>query len=245
LLYYEFFFFHNQKQLTSQAKLNRFIWLFSALVKATATGVAPIKRTRAGAPFAEELSFSYRVDIFFRLLLPAAMLTTVSKNYQTTLLNQFTYMIISPAFIDVFTLLLFSNPLFLNTKLFDVSAFISNVHGSCFKVLYYVYKIPSFSTWLVFFTPYESFTSNNRCRTKVVSIEKLFKAAAWAEREVGELFGICFLAKVTNRKLVTDYFFKVYPLLKWVPSIGFTEVYCSAEGFFANRSVKVFNSCLS
>ena len=58
-------------------------------------------------------------------------------------------------------------------------------------------------------------------------------------------FGICFLAKITNRKLVTDYFFKVYPLLKWVPSIGFTEVYCSAEGFFANRSVKVFNSCLS
>ena len=245
LLYYEFFFFYSQKQLTTQAKLNRFIWLFSAVLKATALAPAPFKSARTGNPFAEELSFSYRVDIFFRLLLPAAMFTTVSKNYQSTLLNQFTYMIISPAFLDIFTLLLFSNPLFLNTKLFDVSAFISNAHSNTFKVLYYVYKIPSFSTWLVFFTPYESFTTNSSCRTKVISIEKLFKAAAWAEREVGELFGICFLAKITNRKLVTDYFFKVYPLLKWVPSIGFTEVYCSAEGFFANRSVKVFNSCLS
>lgn len=193
----------------------------------------------------EELSFSYRVDIFFRLLLPAAMFTTVSKNYQSTLLNQFTYMIVSPAFLDMFTLLLFSNPLFLNTKLFDISAFISNARSSTFKVLYYVYKIPSFSTWLVFFTPYESFTAGSGSCAKVISVEKLFKAAAWAEREVGELFGICFLTKITNRKLVTDYFFKVYPLLKWVPSIGFTEVYCSAEGFFANRSVKVFNSCLS
>jgi len=192
-------------------------------------------------------NFSYRIDIFFRLLVPGALFTAVNKSYSNTLFNQFTYITITPSFLDILNLILFSNPLFLNTKLFDISAFIHNQVNNSFKVLYYIYKVPSFSTWLVFFVPYENFNAKRslHLQTKLLSIEKLFKSAAWAEREVSELFGITFISKVTNRKLVTDYFFKVYPLLKWVPSIGFTEVYCSAEGFFANRSVKVFNSSLS
>ena len=192
-----------------------------------------------------EVTFSYRVDVFFRLLLPAAIFVTVFKSYRSVFLNTYTYLIISPQSLDVFNLLLFSNPLFINTKLFDISAFVNNLTTSTFKVLYYVYKLPSFSTWLILFVPYESLSSTLVSSSKILSIEKLFKAASWAEREVSELFGIFFFSKVTNRKLITDYFFKVYPLLKWVPSIGFTEVYCSAEGFFSNRAVKVFNSALS
>ena len=48
----------------------------------------------------------------------------------------------------------------------------------------------------------------------VLSIESIFKSAAWAEREVSELFGVFFFLKVSNRKLITDYFFKIYPMLK-------------------------------
>jgi len=209
---------------SSAANKNRVVWAFS------------------------EATFSYRVDIFFRLLIPAALFLTVTKSYKSIFLNTYTYLLVSPHFIDVFTLLLFSNPLFANTKLFDLSAFINNSSKDVFKCVYYVYKVPTFSTWLVFFTPYENLSSGKSVactRTKLVSIEKLFKSASWAEREVSELFGIFFLSKITNRKLITDYFFKIYPLLKWVPSVGFTEVYCSAEGFFANRAVKVFNSSLS
>ena len=208
------------------------------------TTLKPNKNNRSNLSFTE-VTFSYRVDIFFRLLLPATLFVTVFKSYKSIFLNCYTYLIISPQSLDLFNLLLFSNPLFINTKLFDVSAFINNLSANTFKVLYYVYKLPSFSTWLVLFLPYENLTSNSKALPKVLSVEKLFKAASWAEREVSELFGIFFLSKVTNRKLITDYFFKVYPLLKWVPSVGFTEVYCSAEGFFANRSVKLFNSALS
>lgn len=205
------------------------------------TGCNPVQE-KSGM---REVTFSYRVDVFFRLLVPAALFVTVFKSYRSVFLNTYTYLIISPQSLDVFNLLLFSNPLFLNTKLFDVSAFINNLTTSTFKVLYYVYKLPTFSTWLIPFIPYENLSSNLITSPKILSIEKPFKAASWAEREVSELFGIFFFSKVTNRKLITDYFFKVYPLLKWVPSVGFTEVYCSAEGFFSNRSVKVFNSALS
>ena len=161
-----------------------------------------------------EVTFSYRVDVFFRLLVPAALFVTVFKSYRSVFLNTYTYLIIPPQSLDVFNLLLFSNPLFLNTKLFDVSAFINNVTTSTFKVLYYVYKLPTFSTWLILFIPYENLSSNLITSPKILSIEKLFKAASWAEREVSELFGIFFFSKVTNRKLITDYFFKVNPLLK-------------------------------
>ena len=146
--------------------------------------------------------------------MPAALFVTVFKSYKSVFLNTYTYLIISPQSLDVFNLLLFSNPLFLNTKLFDVSAFINNLTTSTFKVLYYVYKLPTFSTWLIPFIPYENLSSNLITSPKILSIEKPFKAASWAEREVSELFGIFFFSKVTNRKLITDYFFKVYPLLK-------------------------------
>ena len=51
--------------------------------------------------------------------------------------------------------------------------------------------------------------------------------------------------KVSDRKLITDYFFKSFPMLKWVPSVGFTEVSLSAEGYFVNRSVKLYNAALA
>lgn len=240
-----FLFFRSHDPLGDLLTLSKLFWK-ALLVKKklrtpASTGCNPVQE-KSGM---REVTFSYRVDVFFRLLVPAALFVTVFKSYKSVFLNTYTYLIISPQSLDVFNLLLFSNPLFLNTKLFDISAFINNLTTSTFKVLYYVYKLPTFSTWLILFTPYENLSSNLTTSPKILSVEKLFKAASWAEREISELFGIFFFSKVTNRKLITDYFFKVYPLLKWVPSVGFTEVYCSSEGFFSNRSVKVFNSALS
>ena len=245
LYYSNFLFFKSHISLGDLLTLSKLFWKILLVKKKLRTpaftGYSPVQE-KSGIG---EVTFSYRVDVFFRLLVPAALFVTVFKSYKSVFLNTYTYLIISPQSLDVFNLLLFSNPLFLNTKLFDISAFINNLTTSTFKVLYYVYKLPTFSTWLILFTPYENLSSNLTTSPKILSVEKLFKAASWAEREISELFGIFFFSKVTNRKLITGYFFKVYPLLKWGPSVGFTEVYCSAEGFFSNRSVKVFNSALS
>lgn len=225
--------------------LRTLLWQFSSASAFALIAVSPLTKQRRRRVSFSEVSFSYRVDVFFRLLLPVAVFVAVFKSYQSIFLNAYTYLIIAPQTLDMFNLLLFSNPLFINTKLFDISAFINSLSATSFKVLYYVYKLPTFSTWLILFVPYENLSSRSFVSTRILSVEKLFKAASWAEREVSELFGIFFMSKITNRKLITDYFFKVYPLLKWVPSVGFTEVYCSAEGFFANRSVKLFNAALS
>lgn len=245
MYYSSFLFFKQNNLLAGFSVLGAFLWKIHAIRsnKNNLPFKTNLKNTNAFN--FSEVSFSYRVDVFFRLLLPAALFVTVFKSYRSVFLNSYTYLIISPNTLDMFNLLLFSNPLFINTKLFDISAFINNLHSRTFKVLYYIYKLPTFSTWLVLFLPYENLVTNTGAPSKIISVEKLFKAASWAEREVSELFGIFFLSKITNRKLITDYFFKVYPLLKWVPSVGFTEVYCSAEGFFANRTVKLFNSALS
>ena len=130
--------------------------------------------------------------------------------------------------------------MFANSKLFDISAYVGVASA---VTLYYIFLVPTFSSWLIVFLGAASRARG--ARSGVVSIEVLFKSAAWAEREASELFGVWFFFKKNNRKLITDYFFKMYPMLKWVPSIGFSEVYVSAEGFFANRPVKVFNSALA
>lgn len=184
-----------------------------------------------------------RVDLAIRLLLPTVPFKAVSKKSASALLKNETILVWPQENLDQLGLILYSNPLFTNAKLFDISAYIRNESGS-HTVVYYIFNLPLFSTWLVLFIKYCSHQPKAGAGG-LVSLELLFKSAAWAEREAGELFGIFFFFKRNNRKLVTDYFFKVYPMLKWVPSIGFSEVYLSAEGFFANRPVKVFNSALA
>lgn len=208
------------------------------------------KTTAKNKKFYMYYNLNYQIDIFIRLLLPNLVFFSVFKQKKSVNSSAFSHLAISGEYLDIFSLLLYSNPLFINTMLYDVSAFINSLKKNTFKTLYYVFKVPTFNTWLVLFVPYESLSATNFAektnnKLNLISIEKLFKSASWGEREVGELFGINFFFKITNRKLITDYFFKVYPLLKWVPSIGFSEVYCSAEGYFYNRSVKVFNSALS
>ena len=179
-----------------------------------------------------------RIDVFLRLLLPSIFFFSLKKNSKTVVFNFYSFLFWPITFLDTLAITIFSNPIFLNTQFFDLSAFVSSKKSSDIT-LYYIFKIPLFSTWLIIFV------SLNKVYSRVVSLEVLFKSIAWAEREVSELFGFFFFFKANNRKLITDYFFKLQPLLKWVPSIGFSEVYLSSEGFFKNRSIKVFNATLS
>ena len=56
------------------------------------TGCNPVQE-KSGM---REVTFSYRVDVFFRLLVPAALFVTVFKSYRSVFLNTYTYPIIPP-----------------------------------------------------------------------------------------------------------------------------------------------------
>jgi len=193
--------------------------------------------------FKSKFLLKSRIDIFIRLLIPGAFFLVLKKKLNTFFFF-FSVVILWPKeYFDILSLILYSNIFFINTKLFDITASNNIKKKKINFFLYYIFKVPVFSVWLVIFIELKK-TTGVSCKN-VISIETIFKSAAWAEREVSELFGIFFFFKNSNRKLITDYFFKMYPMLKWVPSIGFSEVFLSSEGFFFNRSVKVFNSALS
>jgi len=193
--------------------------------------------------FQSKLLLKSRIDIFIRLLVPGAAFLVLKKKLNTFFFFFSTIILWPKEYFDILSLILYSNIFFINTKLFDVTASNNIKKKKINFFLYYIFKVPVFSVWLVVFIELKKITGSS-CKG-IISIETIFKSAAWAEREVSELFGIFFFFKSSNRKLITDYFFKLYPMLKWVPSIGFSEVFLSSEGFFFNRSVKVFNSSLS
>lgn len=61
--------------------------------------------------------------------------------------------------------------------------------------------------------------------TYVQSIIKIFPNANWLERENYDMFGILFNGNKDNRRILTDYNFNGYPLLKEFPLIGEQEKY--------------------
>jgi len=58
----------------------------------------------------------------------------------------------------------------------------------------------------------------------IISLNNIFKSAAWLEREIWDLFGIKFLFHNDLRRILTDYGFLGHPLLKQFPLIGFIEL---------------------
>lgn len=186
-------------------------------------------------------TYSTDLSVYLRVLVPLAPFLVVKKKSQFLKTFTGTLLIWPGELLDTLALILYSNPIFFNTKLFDFSIFINKAS----YVLYYIFKVPLFSTWLVVFSNYSHLGAPSSKNFNLISTETLFYSMSWLEREASELFGIFFFNKQNNRKLITDYFFKVYPMLKWVPSIGFSEVYVSSEGFFTTRKIKVFNSTLS
>lgn len=59
---------------------------------------------------------------------------------------------------------------------------------------------------------------------KIPSISTFFQNAQWPEREASEMTGAFFYNKIDNRKLLLDYSFIGFPLLKIYPSTGFIEL---------------------
>ena len=78
----------------------------------------------------------------------------------------------------------------------------------------------------------QSSTNNIRCqlvtKTKdglaIISMQDLYPAFNWAEREIWDLSGIFFIKHPDLRRILTDYGFSGHPLRKDFPISGFREV---------------------
>ena len=58
----------------------------------------------------------------------------------------------------------------------------------------------------------------------LTSLERLFPACNWAEREIWDLYGIFFINHPDLRRLLTDYGFQGHPFRKDFPLTGYIEI---------------------
>jgi len=59
--------------------------------------------------------------------------------------------------------------------------------------------------------------------TSIPSIETIYRAAGWFEREIWDMFGIFFSNHSDLRRILTDYGFEGHPLRKDFPLSGYVE----------------------
>lgn len=57
----------------------------------------------------------------------------------------------------------------------------------------------------------------------IQSFTYLFSVCEWLEREVWDMFGVCFVGNSDLRRILTDYGFSGFPLRKDFPVVGFFE----------------------
>lgn len=120
-------------------------------------------------------SLKLRVDLVLRLLLPTVPFRCLDKSSSRSLLKQETILVWPKESLDQLALLLYCNPMFLGTKLYDISAFIPKEASSTAKTVYYVFSLPLFSSWVTVFLNSGSRSGSTK---GILSIETLFKSAA-------------------------------------------------------------------
>ena len=64
---------------------------------------------------------------------------------------------------------------------------------------------------------------------EVPSVEKLFSAAIWYEREIWDMYGVIFTDNSDLRRILTDYGFEGHPQRKDFPLTGYVEVRYDAQ----------------
>lgn len=83
------------------------------------------------------------------------------------------------------------------------------------------------------------FLSHNTSSILSKTFNNLFQNITWPEREISEMFGISFLQKKDNRRLLLDFSFIGYPLLKSYPVTGYVELFYSVI-----EQWLVYNGCI-
>lgn len=77
----------------------------------------------------------------------------------------------------------------------------------------------------------------------LTSIDNLYPNAGWLERELGEMYGINFLKKNDNRKLLLDYTKTEAPFLKDFPVEGYTDAFYNIlteqVTFYTNETIEL------
>ena len=107
------------------------------------------------------------------------------------------------------------------TQLIDITAVDYPARRERFEVVYHLL----------------SMTQNCRIRVKldvadgdaVQSVEDVYKAANWFEREAWDMYGVMFAGHSDLRRILTDYGFSGHPLRKDFPLSGHVEVRYSPE----------------
>jgi len=82
------------------------------------------------------------------------------------------------------------------------------------QVNYYFLSVDFFSRLLL---------KNKLLSSLTFSIDKIFIGANWLEREAWDMYGIFFNGSLDLRRILTDYGFDNFPLLKIFPLSGFLE----------------------
>jgi len=126
------------------------------------------------------------------------------------------YVVVSKQEIRSFMAFLKLNSLLRISNAIDITV-VDNVNKELrFNITYQLQSITSNSRWNI--TTWVSETK------PLLSLQTMYPAFNWAEREVWDMYGIFFIKHPDLRRILTDYGFVGYPLRKDFPLSGFREV---------------------
>lgn len=133
---------------------------------------------------------------------------------------------------------LFYNSILLDMNTFEYNQNLINKINDRINVLSLLYHF-----YLPLYDLKLTIASFGASTTLVNSYSYLFYNLLWAEREMHEMFGINFLFKKDNRKLLLDYSLTSFPMLKSFPVSGLIELFYSfIQNFLIYVSLGLFVS---